>query len=258
MNKVSEIEKKMEKNLSENKQNSKSQKYNTLKHTFEDLLKLLQLNNSNNNIFNNLLQKLLIGYHEVVSSFSQENRELKILNANLNEQFKKMDKKLIESNNIINDKKKVIDLLNKKIATLTLESLKSEKNSLGTTNTNTNKTNKDIINDEQKIKIIINTNNNNINQNNNNNNNNINISNNIDDKEYKKIFNFNKNNLGDLDALYFFDKIHMNHNRSKSVLNIPYLPINKLNNNNNVVRNNIKMNNVNIKNKFDLIKQQFA
>jgi hypothetical protein len=165
-----------------------------------------------------------------------------------------MDKKLIESNNIINDKKKVIDLLNKKIATLTLESLKSEKNSLGTTNTNTNKTNKDIINDEQKIKIIINTNNNNINQNNNNN---INI-NNIDDKEYKKIYNFNKNNLGDLDALYFFDKIHMNHNRSKSVLNIPYLPINKVNNNNNVVRNNIKMNNVNIKNKFDLIKQQFA
>ena len=76
---VNDIEVKMDKMLKENKTNSKSKKYNVLKHSFEELLRMLT-NNTNNNIDNNinrLLQRLLVGYHEVVSAFSFENRDLK-------------------------------------------------------------------------------------------------------------------------------------------------------------------------------------
>ena len=51
-------------------------KYNIIKHSFEELLKVLSSSNTNNTQ-NKLLQKLLIGYHEVVTAFSVENRELK-------------------------------------------------------------------------------------------------------------------------------------------------------------------------------------
>ncbi len=42
----------------------------------------------------------------------------------------------------------------------------------------------------------------------------------------EKILNLNKSNLGDLDALYFFDKIEMKHKRSFSQ-NIPFLKLKK-------------------------------
>ena len=42
----------------------------------------------------------------------------------------------------------------------------------------------------------------------------------------EKIFNLNKNNLGDLDALYFFDKIEIKHKRSFSQ-NVPELKLKK-------------------------------
>jgi nitrogen fixation/metabolism regulation signal transduction histidine kinase len=58
--KINDIQINLEKNLIENTTNSKSKKYNTIKHAFEDLLVLLQ-NKKPNHTLNNLLQKLLIG-----------------------------------------------------------------------------------------------------------------------------------------------------------------------------------------------------
>lgn len=73
------IEVQMEKALLDNKTNSKSKKYNTIKHSFEEVIKIFPpISNTK------LFQKMLVGYHEVVTSFSNENRELKETNNDLN------------------------------------------------------------------------------------------------------------------------------------------------------------------------------
>ena len=190
---INEITLKLEKNLNENKANSKSQKYNTIKHGFEDLLRLLQNNNQkvNNTNMINLLQKLLFGYHEVVNAFSIENRELKQLNFNLNDKNEKMDKLLVESMNIMNEKNRELQFLKKKLSTMSLET---------DSNTNHNITS----NEHENLNVKVFT----------------------KGSVNEKIYNLNKNNLGDLDALYFFDKIEMKHKRSISH-NIPELKLKK-------------------------------
>ena len=189
MKDIVEIQTDMEKKLKNNVTNSKSKKYNTLKNTFETLLKYLgnSIFKSNNVIVNILLEKLLIGYHEVVSAFSAENKKLKQINYNLNEQYEKMSKDLFNSNKIIKEKQKQIENLQRKISSL-------EKG-----------INKKNIIQNQKI--------NNIKQ--------INL--NIGEKDIKKndqnlkIFELNKKNVGDLDALYFYDKIKDNKKRAVSI-----------------------------------------
>ena len=116
MKEVVEIQNNMEKKLKDNKTNSKSKKYNTLKNTFEALLKYLgnTIFKSNNVIINILLEKLLIGYHEVVSAFSAENKKLKQINYYLNEQYEKMTKDLFNLNKIIKDRQKQNESLQKK------------------------------------------------------------------------------------------------------------------------------------------------
>ena len=190
---INEITLKLEKTLNENKTNSKSQKYNTIKHAFEDLLRLLQNNNHkvNNTNMINLLQKLLFGYHEVVNAFSIENRELKQLNFNLNDKNEKMDKLLVESMNIMNEKNRELQFLKKKISTMSLET---------DSNTNHNITS----NEHENLNVKVFT----------------------KGSVNEKIYNLNKNNLGDLDALYFFDKIEIIHKRSISQ-NIPELKLKK-------------------------------
>ena len=189
MKDIVEIQTDMEKKLKNNVTNSKSKKYNTLKNTFETLLKYLgnSIFKSNNVIVNILLEKLLIGYHEVVSAFSAENKKLKQINYNLNEQYEKMSKDLFNSNKIIKEKQKQIENLQRKISSL-------EKG-----------INKKNIIQNQKI--------NNIKQ--------INL--NIGENDIKKndqnlkIFELNKKNIGDLDALYFYDKIKDNKKRAVSI-----------------------------------------
>ena len=120
MKEVVEIQNNMEKKLKDNITNSKSKKYNTLKNTFEALLKYLgnTIFKSNNVIINILLEKLLIGYHEVVSAFSAENKKLKQINYYLNEQYEKMTKDLFNLNKIIKDRQKQNESLQKKISSL--------------------------------------------------------------------------------------------------------------------------------------------
>ena len=182
---VIDIQAEMEKNMKDNTTNSKSKKYNTIKHSFEKLLKLLEntIFKNNNSIINTLLEKILIGYHTVVSAFSLENRKLKQINYNLNEQYEKIAKDLFHSTKMLKEKQKIIENLEKKIQNL--ESGKS--------------TEKNII--SPKNSLIINMNN---------------ISK-INTEQNEKILKLNEKNIEDLDALYFYDKIKMNKKKSVSI-----------------------------------------
>ena len=189
---VLELQVELDKNIKDNPTNSKSKKYNNLKHAFENLLKLLSNTVfKNNNIINTFFEKILIGYHEVVSAFSLENRKLKQVNYNLNEQYEKMSKDLFNSSKMLKEKQKQIENLQKIINKLENE-ISKEKN------------------------ILRSKNNINLNSQNNKNNNNINTPK-IKTEQNDKILKLNKNNLEDLDALYFYDKVKMNQKRSISI-----------------------------------------
>ena len=72
------------------------------------------------------LQKILLGYHNVILAFSGENRKLKELNYKLSEQYQKIDKNFIECNKAIKEKQNEIENLGKQISTL-LSSLNEQK-----------------------------------------------------------------------------------------------------------------------------------
>jgi len=202
---IFEIETDLEKNLKNNVTNSKSKKYNIIKHSFEMLLKLLgnTILKNNNVCIGVLLEKILIGYHEVFNAFSMENRKLKQINYNLNEQYEKISKDLFNSNKLIKEKQKLIDNLQKRINFL--ESGIKKKN---------------LSNNFNNINIIPNENN-------------------IKEDQNKKIFELNKQNLQDLDALYFYDKVKVeknninnikkgNNDKYKKAVSIPKILIQKL------------------------------
>ena len=189
MKDVVDIQTEMEKKLKDNITNSKSKKYNTLKHTFETLLKYMgnTIFKTNNVIINILLEKILIGYHEVVSAFSAENKKLKQINYNLNEQYEKMSKDLFNFNKIMKEKQKLIDNLQKKISFV--EKGINKKNMIQNPKNNNIK-NKIINNGDMCVGKI---------------------------DQNKKIYELNKKNIGDLDALYFYDKIKENKKRVRSI-----------------------------------------
>ena len=179
---VVDMQLEMEKNIKDNPTNSKSKKYNTLKHAFENLLKLLgnTIFKNNNNIINTFLEKILIGYHEVVSAFSIENRKLKQENYNLNEQYEKMSKDLFNSSKILKERQKQIENLQTKINIFEKEKCKEKKIILSPKNN---------INNILKVKT----------------------------EQNDKILKLNEKNLEDLDALYFYDKVKMNKKRAVSI-----------------------------------------
>ena len=179
---VVDMQLEMEKNIKDNPTNSKSKKYNTLKHAFENLLKLLgnTIFKNNNNIINTFLEKILIGYHEVVSAFSIENRKLKQENYNLNEQYEKMSKDLFNSSKILKERQKQIENLQTKINIFEKEKSKEKKIILSPKNN---------INNILKVKT----------------------------EQNDKILKLNEKNLEDLDALYFYDKVKMNKKRAVSI-----------------------------------------
>ena len=213
---INEIKNDLENNLKQNPTNSKSKKYNTLKRFFEKFLNTLKdyfLNNDINPIFI-FLQKIIIGYHDVVSAFSAENRKLKILNYQLVEQYQKIDKNFIECSHTLKEKLSEIDNLGKKVSILINNLTETKKTNvilktkLDEINFNNLKNNfeknkmKEI--PEEKIKN----------------------ENKERNEQYNKIRNINANNLDDLDALYFWDKVEMKPKRSYSTGKvIPYLPI---------------------------------
>lgn len=188
---VVDIQIEMEKSMKDNPTNSKSKKYNTLKHAFENLLKLLgnTIFKNNNSIINIFLEKILIGYHEVVSAFSVENRKLKQVNYNLNEQYEKMAKDLFNSSKNLKERQKQIDNLQKKIQQL--ENSKLNEKILSTKHKN-----------EKSEKKNTNTN--------------VTVPK-VNNEQNQKIFKLNEKNLEDLDALYFYDKVKMDKKKSVSI-----------------------------------------
>ena len=207
----------LENELKKNQTNSKSQKYNTIKRSFDKFIKTINeffLNNDLHPIFI-YLQKILIGYHDVILAFSGENRKLKELNYKLSEQYQKIDKNFIECNKTIKEKQNEIENLEKKISIL-LNNLTEQKRvniilkyKLEEMNINNTKNNNFELIDSSTQKIM----------------------NEIEKTEqFTKIKNINMNNLDDLDSLYFFDKIYMKPRRAYSHgKNIPFLSINNIN-----------------------------
>ena len=217
---INSINKDLENELKQNLTNSKSKKYNAIKRSFDKFIKTINeffLNNDLHPIFL-YLQKILLGYHNVILAFSGENRKLKELNYKLSEQYQKIDKNFIECNKAIKEKQNEIENLGKQISTL-LSSL----------------------NEQKRINIILKCKLEEINMNNikNNNNNNLEMNNSTSSKflndiekteQYIKIKNLNMNNLDDLDSLYFLDKINMKPKRAYSHGKIiHFLPINNIN-----------------------------
>ena len=207
----------LENELKKNQTNSKSQKYNTIKRSFDKFIKTINeffLNNDLHPIFI-YLQKILIGYHDVILAFSGENRKLKELNYKLSEQYQKIDKNFIECNKTIKEKQNEIENLGNKISLLLTN-----------------------LNEQKRINIILKCkleemNINNIKNNNFELNDSVNHKNMNDiekTEQYIKIKNINMNNLDDLDSLYFWDKIYMKPKRAFSHGKIiPFLPINNIN-----------------------------
>ena len=214
---INSINKDLENELKQNLTNSKSKKYNAIKRSFDKFIKTINeffLNNDLHPIFL-YLQKILLGYHNVILAFSGENRKLKELNYKLSEQYQKIDKNFIECNKAIKEKQNEIENLGKQISTL-LSSL----------------------NEQKRINIILKCKLEEINLNNIKNNN-LEMNNSTSSKflndiekteQYIKIKNLNMNNLDDLDSLYFLDKINMKPKRAYSHGKIiPFLPINNIN-----------------------------
>ena len=125
----------------------------------------------------------------MVNAFSTENKKLKQINYNLNEQYENMSKVLFYLNKKYKEKQKLIVNLQKKVNAL--EKGLNKKNT-GQNQRNNNCKNPMILNIENK---------NNVNKN----------------EQNKKIFELNKQNLEDLDALYFYDKIKEGKKRAVSI-----------------------------------------
>lgn len=198
---LEEIDLDIDKSMKEiKKTNSKSKKYNSIKHYFEILIKVLS--NNSNLIMIKILQKILCNIHEVVADYANENRNIKELNSTLFEKLEEIKKNLLSKEEIINKYNKEIELLRKKIGVMS-------SSSEGSAHTNI-----PISSNDKDMVIDLSTNNNEANQEQ------INQTN-------IKIMNINKSNLNDLDALYFFDKVDMTINQSSPPQIIPILPLSK-------------------------------
>ncbi len=129
--------------------------------------------------------KLLKGYHEVVFAFANENRSLKEANEVKQNQYISLDKEQIELRKALKEKENEIELLKLKLKEkTTTDQISKSTNESGLVSSN----GKD---NESKKEEKRNT--------------------------TEKIELFNKNNIEDLDALYFYDKVKMNSDNKESV-----------------------------------------
>lgn len=205
-NVMNELDKNLSFNLSQIKNNSKSLKYNTLKSTFEQLIKAFP------NEQQKLLIKLLKGYHEVVFAFANENKSLKEANEIKHNTLLSIDKEQIELRKTIKEKDKEIELLKQKLKEKSEQIISKSTNESIMVSSN----GKEQLSDCKK-------------------------------DETDKIEIYNKNNIEDLDALYFFDKVKMNSDNSEQnvpMLNFRFEETKKKKSINKKISNNHSMNNI--------------
>ena len=203
---MNELDKKLSYNLSQIKNNSKSMKYNTIKATFEQLIKAFPKEQQK------LLIKLLKGYHEVVFAFANENKSLKEANEIKHNTFLSIDKEQIELRKAIKEKDKEIELLKQKLKEKSEQIVSKSTNESIMVSSN----GKEQLSDCKK-------------------------------DETDKIEIYNKNNIEDLDALYFFDKVKMNSDNSEQnvpVLNFRFEETKKKKSINKNISHNHSMNNI--------------
>ena len=245
---LNNIQNNLEKNLNKNIYNkSNIKKFKLIKNAFENFLKILNQNILKNtyNIIVNFLKIIYIGYNELITSLSTENQKLKNLNNNLAIKKEKIEKKYTDLENLIQGKQEKLKVLEEKFFSL-----------INYINKNTNLKDYSVSFDKDftlKGKTvdegeIIST-----------------IEEVEQDVKKGKIYKMNKNNLDDLDALYFFDKIKMAPQRSYS--GMPSLNLfKKLKNNNKkedeaMVKNKIGIINISdikfTSNYFNKFKQAF-
>ena len=158
------------------------------------------------------LEKINLAFNELFNAFSTENQNFKKINNKLIEEKEKIENKNNELKNIIIEKQEQLKELEQKFLTL-LNIINKNSNIKDNTTT--------LLNKDFLLKIknieegeIIST-----------------IEENEQEIKKRKIYNFNKNNLDDLDAIYFFDKINMAPQRSYSKIEIPILNLTKKNKN---------------------------
>ena len=196
----------LENKLNLNKNNdSNIKKYKILKNSFNNFLKLLNQTLFRNtfNIITKFLEKIYSGYNDIFASFSSENKKLNKINNNLKKKKNIIEKKYNDLEKLIKEKQEKLKSIEQKFQTL-----------LNYVNKNKNLKDYSISLDKDftlKAKsldegeIILTT----------------------DDinKDIKNghIYKMNKNNLNDLDALYFFDKIKMTPQRTYSEIGMPNL-----------------------------------
>ena len=196
---LNNIQNNLERNLNKNIYNkSNIKKFKLIKNAFENFLKILNQNVLKNtyNIIVNFLKKIYIGYNELITSLSTENQKLKNLNNNLEIKKEKIEKKYTDLEGLIQEKQEKLKVLEQKFFSL-----------INYINKNTNLKDYSVSFDKDftlKGKTvdegeIIST-----------------IEEVEQDVTKGKIYKMNKNNLDDLDALYFFDKIKMAPQRSYS------------------------------------------
>jgi predicted nucleic acid-binding Zn-ribbon protein len=167
---INNIQSEMDRAMKISQVNSKSKKYNTIKHFFEKFLKKLNeyLNKNTFSCINFFLQKIMNSYHEVVTSFSSENIKLRQSIEDLQKILKESEKKII-----------LLQKKNKELSNQIKNRKSPSKDEISYINCdisqNSSKDKKDVIEVEQNYKV----------------------------------FKLNEKNLDDLDALYFFDKINM-------------------------------------------------
>jgi hypothetical protein len=167
---INNIQSEMDRTMKISQVNSKSKKYNTIKHFFEKFLKKLNeyLNKNTFSCINFFFQKIMNSYHEVVTSFSSENIKLRQSIEDLQKILKESEKKII-----------LLQKKNKELSNQIKNRKSPSKDEISYINCdisqNSSKDKKDVIEVEQNYKV----------------------------------FKLNEKNLDDLDALYFFDKINM-------------------------------------------------
>ena len=254
---LNNLELEMQRLISENKTESKGKIYNTIRKIFDEAINVMNLSQ----IEKNFLKLILIKYHDVVYAFSQENKALKQSGEHLQNLNFTLDKKCLE----LEKQYKIILKENQEIKRL-LASKKSNESKSVNDNEKVNKIHIKINNnDNNKNKSITKENINNISNINNNSgmikiikdinfvssdnnkkeekkedkgnkgNKNDNIIEEKNSNEKNNIINnkfeqFNKINVGDLDSLYFYDKVNNTqcYNSQKNYDKVPKINLKKI------------------------------
>ena len=175
--KFNELNEELNNKLNENKDN-RNKRYNSIQKIFEDLIMILPEENKA------FFKKILIGIHDIVNEYYLELKELK-------KEFELNKKKLISLENdniynlkIIKQKDLEIEKLKKKISnTLSIQEQQIISKSTNSSFVGSLSTDKEKSLEEKKK--------------------------NFKSKTQNKIEEFNKKNIFDLNALYFYDKVNM-------------------------------------------------